>query len=106
MYRAMLLGAILSGLSVSPAAPASSHVEEFHAVFSGFNEVGGLGSGETGAILSDGRATLVFTLRYSGLATSVTQAHIHFGKIHMAGGVMVFFCSNVAAPPGTQPCPA
>ena len=117
MYRAMLLGAILSGLSVSPAAPASSHVEEFHAVFSGFNEVGGLGSGETGAILSDGRATLVlqlnradqtlsFTLRYSGLATSVTQAHIHFGKIHMAGGVMVFFCSNVAAPPGTQQCPA
>jgi len=43
MYRAMLLGAILSGLSVSPAALASRHVEEFHAVFSGFNEVGGLG---------------------------------------------------------------
>jgi len=117
MYRAMLLGAILSGLSVSPAALASNHVEEFHAVLSGFNEVGGLGAGETGAILSDGQATLVlrlnradqtlsFTLKYSGLATSVTQAHIHFGKIHMAGGVMVFFCSNGAAPAGTQPCPA
>src|SRR6267142_28016 len=118
MYRAMLLGAILSGLSVSPAALASNHVEEFHAVLSGFNEVGGLGAGETGAILSDGQATLVlrlnradqtlsFILKYSGLATSVTQAHIHFGKIHMAGGVMVFFCSNLAsAPAGTQPCPA
>jgi len=116
MYRAMLLGAILSGLSVSPAVLASPHVEEFHAVFSGFNEVGGLNA-QSGAILSDGRATLElklnrgdqtlsFTLKYSCLASAVTQAHIHFGKVHMAGGVMVFFCSNVAAPPGTQQCPA
>jgi|KBSSwiStaDraftv2_1062776.scaffolds.fasta_scaffold00497_14 hypothetical protein len=118
MYRAMLLGAILSGLSVSPAALAAPHVEEFHAVFSGFNEVGGLNA-QTGAILSDGRATLElrlnradqtlsFVLKYSGLAAGVTQAHIHFGKIHMAGGVMVFFCSNdpATSPPGTQPCPA
>ena len=85
MYRAMLLGAILSGLSVSPAALAAPHVEEFHAVFSGFNEVGGLNA-QTGAILSDGRATLElrlnradqtlsFVLKYSGLAAGVTQAH-------------------------------
>jgi hypothetical protein len=116
MYRAMLLGAILSGMTVAPAVMASPHVEEFHAVFSGFNEVGGLNA-QTGAILSDGKATLElrlnradqtlsFVLKYSGL-TSVTQAHIHFGKVHMAGGVMVFFCSNNPnPPPGTQPCPA
>jgi hypothetical protein len=117
MYRAMLLGALLSGLTVAPAVMASPHTEEFHAVFSGFNEVGSLNA-QSGAILSDGRATLElrlnradqtlsFVLKYSGLSTSVTQAHIHFGKIHMAGGVMVFFCSNLAsAPAGTQPCPA
>jgi hypothetical protein len=115
MYRAMLLGAILSGLSVSPAVLAAPHVEEFHAVFSGFNEVGGLNA-QTGAILSDGRATLElrlnradqtlsFVLKYAGLASGVTQAHIHFGKIHMAGGVMVFFCSNTGTPAGTQACP-
>jgi hypothetical protein len=41
------------------------------------------------------------------LSSPVTQSHIHFGKKHMAGGVMVFFCSNLAtAPAGTQPCPA
>jgi hypothetical protein len=117
MYRAKLLGAILSALTVAPAAMASQHTEEFHAVFSGFDEVGALNA-QSGAILSDGRATLVlnldrsnqsisYTLKYSGLSAPVTQAHIHFGKVHMAGGVMVFFCSNLTtAPAGTQPCPA
>jgi hypothetical protein len=97
---------------------ASATVEEFHATFSGFNEVGGLGAGETGAILSEGKGTLTldldratqtlkFQLSFSGLSAPVTQAHIHFGKVHTAGGVMVFFCSNLqTAPPGVQACPA
>lgn len=116
MYRAML-GALISGLTLAPAVMAAPHTEEFHAVFSGFNEVGSLNA-QSGAILSTGRATLElqlnraeqtlsYVLKYSGLATGVTQAHIHFGKVHMAGGVMVFFCSNLTtAPAGTQPCPA
>jgi hypothetical protein len=116
MYRAML-GALLTGLMVAPAAMAGPHIEEFHAVFSGFNEVGSLNA-ETGAVLSPGRATLElqlnradqtlsFVLKYSGLGTAVTQSHIHFGKVHTPGGVMVFFCANTAtAPAGTQPCPA
>jgi hypothetical protein len=117
MYRAMLLGTLFSATTLAPAAMASQHTEEFQAVFSGFNEVGALNA-ESGAILSEGHATLAlkldranqmvgFTLQYSGLSAPVTQAHIHFGKVHMAGGVMVFFCSNLAsAPAGTQPCPA
>ena len=117
MYRAMLLGAMLSGIAVAPAVMAGPHGEEFHAVLSGFNEVGGLNA-ETGAILSEGRGTLElelnradktisFTLTFSGLTSPVTQAHIHFGKVHMAGGVIVFFCSNLAsAPAGTPACPA
>ena len=91
--------------------------EQFTAKFSGFEEVGALGAGETGAILSTGQGTLdltldqqsqtlAFTLTYSGLS-SVTQSHIHFGKRHVAGGIMVFFCSNLQnPPPGTQSCPA
>jgi hypothetical protein len=100
MYRAMI-GALVTAVTFSPLALAGSHVEEFHAVFSGFNEVGGLNA-ETGAILSDGKATLrlrfdrvqqsiSYTLNFSGLGTAVTQAHIHFGKVHMPGGLMVFF---------------
>lgn len=113
MYRAMLL------VAVGIAAPALGHpgAEEFRAVLSGFNEVGALNA-ETGAILTQGTGvvevkldrnaqTLSFTLKFDNLSSAVTQAHIHFGKNHVPGGVMVFFCSNLAtAPAGTQPCPA
>jgi hypothetical protein len=80
--------------------------------------VGARGAGETGAILSNGTARLrldvdratqsvKFRLTFSGLSSAVTQSHIHFGKVHTAGGVMVFFCSNLpTAPAGVQPCPA
>jgi hypothetical protein len=90
---------------------AQSDASEFSAKLSGFAEV-------PAAILSDGRGTvdldlnrsagtLTFRLTYSGLSSSVTQAHIHFGKVHVAGGIIVFFCSNLANPPaGTPLCPA
>lgn len=93
-----------------------ARAQEYSAKFSGFQEVGGLGAGETGAILSTGQATLkltldktaqtlTYTLTYSGL-TNVLQSHIHFGKEHVAGGVMVFFCSNLGnGPAGTPACP-
>jgi hypothetical protein len=93
-------------------------LEKFHAVLSGFEEIGALGAGETGAIFSPGKGTLdlvlddelhtlSFTLTYSGLSAPVLKAHIHFGKEHVAGGVMVFFCTSDPTdtpPPGTQKC--
>jgi hypothetical protein len=116
MRRSMLAGAILSAaLTAVPTAYAND--QEFHAKFSGFKEIGALGA-ETGAILSNGEGTLklkldkqlqsiTFTLTYTGMATAVTQAHIHFGKVHVAGGIIAFLCSNLAnPPPATQPCPA
>jgi hypothetical protein len=118
MRRSMLTGAILgAALAVVPTAYANA--QEFHAKFSGFFEIGALGS-ETGAILSNGEGTLklkldkqlqsiTFTLTYTGMATAVQQAHIHFGKVHVAGGIIAFLCSNLPSPPtpsGTQPCPA
>jgi hypothetical protein len=99
---------------------ANAGATEFSATFSGFEEVGGLNA-ETGSILSTGKATLdldlnrqvrtlTFKLTYSGL-TNVLQSHIHFGKRHVPGGIMVFFCAAnptipAVAPPGTQACPA
>ena len=112
MYRAMLIGML-----VAAPALANPGSEEFRAVLSGFNETGALNA-ETGAILSQGTGvaelkldrntqTISFTLKFQNLSSPVTQSHIHFGKIHVPGGVMVFFCSNLAtAPAGTQPCPA
>jgi CHRD domain len=96
---------------------ASASATEFSAKYSGFEEVGALNN-ETGAVFSPGKATLdldlnrnartiTFKLTYSGLSASVTQSHIHFGKRHVPGGIMVWFCTNLNnGPPGTQTCPA
>jgi CHRD domain len=108
------LGTVTFLLLCGPAGAS-----DFSARFSGFQEIGGLGAGETGAIFSPGKAhldldlnrktqTLKFRLTYSGFpsSTSITQAHIHFGKVHVAGGIIVFFCSNLGnGPTGTQTCP-
>jgi hypothetical protein len=113
MYRKiseMLLAAGMAALYGDLA-----YAEEFSARLNGFEEVGGVGTGQTGAILSNGKGTLsldadnthiTYKLTYSGL-TDVQQAHIHFGKLHVGGGIMVFFCSNLGnGPAGTPACPA
>jgi hypothetical protein len=116
MYRSLFVGTLLAATLAMPVESAP-RTEEFHAFLAGFNETGALNS-ETGAILSNGSGTLdlkldletqtiTYTLKFENLGSAVTQSHIHFGKAHVPGGVMVFFCSNLAtAPSGTQPCPA
>ena len=114
MYRNLLIGAVSAAALVFAT---HAHATEFSAKFSGFQEIGGINA-ETGAILSDGTATLDldlnrsagtlnFKLTFSALGSPVTQSHIHFGKNHVPGGVIVFFCTNLGnAPAGTQACPA
>jgi hypothetical protein len=117
MRWSLLASAALAAACIVAFADRAS-AEEFSAKFSGFQEVGPLGAGETGAIFSPGKATLevsldktahtlTYTLTYSSLVAPVTQSHIHFGKIHVAGGIMVFLCSNLSnGPAGTPTCPA
>jgi hypothetical protein len=117
MYRSMLAGAMLAAAMTTLSA-AGANAQQFQANLTGFEEVGGLGAGETGAVRSASKGTLTlnlnqqlgtlnYTLTYSpGLTTAVTQAHIHFGKIHVAGGVIVFLCTNLGnGPAGTPTCP-
>jgi hypothetical protein len=100
---------------------ANAGATDFHGTFSGFEETGplpGPTAAETGAILSNGKATvdldlnraartITFRLTFSGLSAPVTQSHIHFGKRHVPGGIIVFFCTNLNnGPAGTQMCPA
>jgi hypothetical protein len=125
--RKLMRFKILASVMVT-AAPfvllgANAGATEFHGTFSGFEETGplpGPTTAETGAIFSHGTAkvdlnlnrnarTIAFKLTYSGLSAAVTQAHIHFGKRHVPGGIMVFFCTNIIppnGPAGTQACPA
>jgi len=116
------VGALLAPFLSGPAgADDHNNNNQYSASFSGFQEIGSL-TGPTGAILSPGRGNLTlnvakdnqsvnFKLTYSGFTNDVTQSHIHFGKEHVAGGIMVYFCTNLTtpppAPPATkpQPCP-
>ena len=110
-HAASILVAVTIGLLATAA-----NAQEYHARLSGFNEVGALNA-ETGAILTNGRGTLdlvlnrnastaTYTLTYSDLTSPVLQAHIHFGKVHVPGGIFVFLCTNVGGPAGTPGCPS
>ena len=110
-HAASILVAATIGLLATVA-----NAQEYHARLSGFNEVGALNA-ETGAILTNGRGTLdlvlnrnastaTYTLTYSDLTSPVLQAHIHFGKVHVPGGIFVFLCTNVGGPAGTPGCPS
>jgi hypothetical protein len=123
--RKVLIGFLAMGLCVlglgamwMVRADDDDSLVKFTAKLDGFQELGGL-SGPTGAILSEGKGTLTlilnkktqqftFELNYTGLSTPVTQSHIHFGRVHTAGGIMVFFCTNVTTPQpaGIPVCPA
>ena len=49
---------------------------------------------------------ITYSLHYSSLEGTVTQAHIHLGGKAQSGGISVFFCSNLGnGPAGTQACP-
>ena len=64
------------------------------------------GKGTFRATINRRTQTISFKLSYSGLEGDVQQAHIHFGKRAVNGGIAAFLCSNLPAPPpGTEECP-
>lgn len=100
----LALVVLLAGSSATvPAAP----VPVLTAKLLGFEEVPAISTVATGRFRARlGETTIDFELRYEGLESAVQQAHIHFGQTSVNGGVSVFLCSNLLAPPpGTPPCP-
>jgi len=56
--------------------------------------------------VDDAAQTLAYELSYSGLEGTVQQAHVHFGKRAVNGGVTFFLCTNLGnGPAGTPACP-
>src|SRR6516164_8918298 len=133
MLRLRLLEASLAAAVVTFSA-GYVYADEFSARLSGFNEIGSIPTtvtvtalgtpaptSYTGAVLSNGSGTvrldldrnagtIAYTLTYSNVGTTppktgtVLFAHIHFGKSHDSGGILVFFCTNVKFT-GTGPTP-
>jgi hypothetical protein len=92
-----------AAISRAPATVTADddHDKEFRARLQSYNEVPSISSPAEGTfrarLRSDG---LHYKLTYSGLTAPVTQAHIHFGQTHTAGGIMVWLCSG---PTNTDP---
>jgi CHRD domain len=57
--------------------------------------------------IDDENEEITYELRYHGLEGTVTQAHIHFGKFAVNGGITLFLCGTAASPgpAGTPTCP-
>jgi hypothetical protein len=133
MLSAKLFVAASAAVAVAFSADYAC-AQEFTAHLKGFNEIGSIPTsvtvtttpstvttGYTGAVLSDGNGTaklyldknagtVTYSLTYSNVGTTppqtgmVSQAHIHFGKSHDSGGILVFFCTNLTFS-GTGPTP-
>jgi CHRD domain len=110
---APLVALVAIVVGVPTVAFGDDNGRSFSARFLGVNETPSI-STEAAASLklkingNGDMATIDYTLTYSGLREDATQAHIHFAQAKVAGGIMVFLCSNVGAPAGTptpQACP-
>ena len=72
-------------------------------------DVSSVATGRFRATLDAAANTISYQLSYTDLEGTVTQAHIHFGKSGVNGGIVLYLCSNLAAPAGVplpQACPA
>src|SRR5215469_15361303 len=102
---------LVTGAHIANADKPTS--QEYDAQLTGFSEIGSLAT-PTGATLTTGSGNLTlvvqgniaqYSLTLSGLTSNITQAHIHFGQKHVAGGIFVFLCTNLNnGPAGTQTC--
>ena len=103
---ALVLGALLV---VSLANPAGGKKNFNTRGLNGYEEnpdISTVASGSFKASVDEDAQTITYELTYSGLEGDVLQAHIHFGKPAINGGIIVFLCSNLGnGPAGTPTCP-
>jgi hypothetical protein len=69
------------------------------------------GSGDFMAVVSPDGSSITYKLTYRDLSSAALQAHIHFGRPAISGGIVLWLCANnpPITPPTTiptpQPCP-
>src|SRR5688500_20208418 len=108
--RAVAIAAVIALLGVGSYAIAGGGTSNFKGTpMVGYEEnpdVSTVASGDFGARLSDDGTTIAYELSYDGLEGSVLQAHIHFGKPGVNGGISLWLCQTAASPgpTGTPVC--
>ena len=105
------IAAVLGGLLVVSLALAGSGKKNLKAgTLIGYEEnpdISTIAHGSFRITIDDSAKTFTYELSYSGLEGTVQQAHIHFGKRAINGGVTVFLCGTAVSPgpAGTPTCP-
>jgi len=103
MKKSLLLVLLVLAFSISMVA-VDDDVVILTADLHGVNEVPAINSNATAsfkAVIHE-NGSITFTETFQNLTSNAILSHIHFGKNHVAGGVMIFLCGG-----GGQPaCPA
>ena len=98
---------VVVGISALAHAGDDNQRNRFKATLSGFNETPAISTAGSGSVrlqINGNETAIDFVLHYEGMTGDPTQAHIHLGQRHTAGGVSIFFCGPVT-PPAPRPCP-
>ena len=86
---------LIPGVATMHAQTSGNH-NLLRAVLGPFDQVPSVFAASSGTfeaqINNDG--SISFSLSYTNMTSSVTQAHIHFGRSKTNGGVMVFLCGG------------
>jgi hypothetical protein len=107
----LAIAVVAAGLVVASLAVAGGGKKKLKADdLVGYQEnpdISTVASGSFHVTIDDAAKTLTYELSYGDLEGTVTQAHIHFGKRAVNGGVTVFLCGTAGAPGpvGTPTCP-
>jgi hypothetical protein len=110
MKRCLAVAAAVLAVVFAVTGPVLA-ADSFGARLRGLEEVPAIstaGQGFLFASLNDAGTELTYSLVYFGLESNVTQSHIHIGQTSVNGGIVLFFCTNLAPPGGVPvppPCP-
>jgi hypothetical protein len=86
-----------------PGAPLRARLTGYHEV----PAVSSPADGEFMARVSNDGVSVDYTLAYTGLSSTVAQAHIHFAQKAVNGPIVVWLCGSATnpGPAGTPVCP-
>lgn len=109
--RTPLAIAVAAALAAFPssAAFADGGKSGFATNLTGYQEttltLNSPGSGEFAAKVNGDGTAIQWVLSYRDLPTTVLQAHIHFGRPGLTGGIVLFLCTNLGNGPAGAPTP-
>jgi hypothetical protein len=105
MRTAGIMGLTFAIAMIAAPVRGQNGATEISATLSGDQEVPLVSTqaqGKFHATIDEINMEVRYELSYSGLATTVRQAHIHFAQPFASGNIMVWLCDN----PATNPAPA